>query len=108
MFEQEAPKIGTHKCSTKRGVREPFHVEFVLNDRQRVTTEVFGKKSVRANDPKEKSKIKGVFSLNNLLVGTVRHPESIVFEGRAPQQLFLSARLTVLYLHDAEGPLLQG
>ena len=26
LFEQEAPKIGTQKCSTKRGVREPLHV----------------------------------------------------------------------------------
>ena len=28
----EAPKIGTRKCSTKRGVHEPLHVEFVLNN----------------------------------------------------------------------------
>ena len=27
LFEQEPPKIGTRKCSTKRGVREPLHVE---------------------------------------------------------------------------------
>ena len=27
-FEQEAPKIGAQKCSTKRGVREPLNVEF--------------------------------------------------------------------------------
>ena len=30
LFEQEAPKIGTQKCSTKRGAREPLHVEFAL------------------------------------------------------------------------------
>ena len=31
LFEQETPKLGTQKCSTKRGVREPLHVEFALN-----------------------------------------------------------------------------
>ena len=36
MFEQEAPKIGTQSCSTKRGVREPVHVEFALNNRELV------------------------------------------------------------------------
>ena len=25
LFEQETPKIGTQKCSTKRGVQEPLH-----------------------------------------------------------------------------------
>ena len=41
LFEQKAPKIGTQKCSTKRGVREPLHVEFALNNRELVKAEVF-------------------------------------------------------------------
>ena len=41
LFEQEAPKIGTEKFSTKRGVREPLHVEFALNNRELVKVEVF-------------------------------------------------------------------
>ena len=44
LFEQEAPKIGTQKCSTKRGVREPWHVEFALNNRELVKAEVSGKR----------------------------------------------------------------
>ena len=42
VFEQEAPKIGTQECSTKRGVREqPVHVEFALNVRELLKAEVF-------------------------------------------------------------------
>ena len=44
LFEQEAPKTGTQKCSTKRGVREPLHVEFALNNREFVKAEVFEKR----------------------------------------------------------------
>ena len=44
LFEQEAPKIGTQKCSTKRGVREPLNAESALNDRELVTTKVFEKR----------------------------------------------------------------
>ena len=43
LFEQEAPKIGTHKCSTKRSVQEPSHVDFAMNSRELVNTEVFEK-----------------------------------------------------------------
>ena len=38
------------KCSTKRGVGAPLHVELALNERELVKTEVF-EKSVRANGP---------------------------------------------------------
>ena len=51
LFEQEAPKIGTQKCSTKRGVRESLHGEFAMNNREMVKAEVFEKKSVQTNDP---------------------------------------------------------
>ena len=44
LFEQEAPKIGTQKCSTKRGVRESLHLEFALNDGELVKAEVFEKR----------------------------------------------------------------
>ena len=43
-FEQEAPKIGTQKCSTKQGVREPLHVEFALSNRELVKAEEFEKR----------------------------------------------------------------
>ena len=32
------PKIGTQKCSTKRGARGPFNVEIALSDRELVKT----------------------------------------------------------------------
>ena len=51
LFEQEAPKIGTQKCSTKRGVREPSHVEFALNNRELVKAEVFEKKECSSKQP---------------------------------------------------------
>ena len=41
--EQEAPKIGTHRCSTKEGVQNPFSVELALNHRELVKTVVFEK-----------------------------------------------------------------
>ena len=75
LFEQEAPEIGTQKCSTKQGVREPLHVEFALNNRELV---IRGK-SVRANGPIKMKKMKGAFFLNNLLVGTVRPPDQVCF-----------------------------
>ena len=43
LFEQEAPKIGTHKCSTKQGVREPLRAEFALNNRELVKATMFEK-----------------------------------------------------------------
>ena len=51
LFEQEAPKIGAQKCSTKRGVREPLHVEFALNNRELVKAEVFEKKVFEQTAP---------------------------------------------------------
>ena len=44
LFEQEAPEIGTQKCSTKRGVRKPLHAEFALNNRELLKAEVLEKK----------------------------------------------------------------
>ena len=65
MFEQEAPKIGTRKCSTKWGGREPLNVEFALNDKELVTTEVFEKRVFEqmpgvapANQTKKRAKTK--------------------------------------------------
>ena len=40
LFEQEAPKIGTQKCSSKRGVSRILHVEFPQNNRELVKAEV--------------------------------------------------------------------
>ena len=51
LFEQEAPKIGTQKCSTKRRVREPLHVEFALNSRELVTAEVFERRVFEQRTP---------------------------------------------------------
>ena len=51
LFEQEAPKIGTQNCSTKRGVREPVHVEFALNNRELVKAEVFEKRVFEQTAP---------------------------------------------------------
>ena len=51
LFEQEPPKIRTQKCSTKRGVREPLHVVFVLNDRELVKAEVFEKRVFEQTAP---------------------------------------------------------
>ena len=54
LSEQEAPKIGTQKRSTKAGVREPLHVEFALNNiGQGRSVRV---ESVRTNDPIEMKK----------------------------------------------------
>ena len=52
LFEQEAPKIGAQKCSTKGGVREPVHVEFAMNNRELVKAECSRKECsrLRAND----------------------------------------------------------
>ena len=51
LFEQEAPKIGTQKCSTKRGVQEPLHVEFALRYRELVKADVFEKRVFEQTTP---------------------------------------------------------
>ena len=51
LFEQEAPKIGTQKCSSKRGVRELLHVEIALNNRELVKAEVFEKRVFEQTAP---------------------------------------------------------
>ena len=56
MFEQEAPKIGAQKCSTKWGGREPLNIEFALNDRELVTTEVFEKNVFEQTAPLKRTK----------------------------------------------------
>ena len=52
-FEQEAPKLEprTQKCSTKRGVQEPLHVEFALNNRELVKAEAFEKRVFEQTPP---------------------------------------------------------
>ena len=55
-FKQEAPKIETQKCSTKRGVREPLHVEFALNNRELVKAEAFDKRVFEQTTPSEAPK----------------------------------------------------
>ena len=75
LFEKEAPKIGTQKCSTKRGVPESLQVEFALKKQRIGQGRSVREKRVRANDPIKMKKIKGAFSLNNLFVGTVRPPD---------------------------------
>ena len=58
-------------------VREPLHVLGVaLNNRELLKAEGVRVKSVRAKGPIKMKKMKGAFSLNNLLVGTVRPPDS--------------------------------
>ena len=51
LFEQEAPKIGTQKCSTKQGVREPLRVEFALNNTELVKPEEFEKRVFEQTTP---------------------------------------------------------
>ena len=51
LSEQEAPKIGTQKCSTKRGVREPLHVELALKNRELVKEELFEKRVFEQTAP---------------------------------------------------------
>ena len=51
LFEQEAPKTETQKCSTKRGVREPLYVEFAKNNREMVKAEVFEKRVFEQTTP---------------------------------------------------------
>ena len=51
LFEQETPKIGTQKCSTKRGVREPLHVELALNNTELLEAEVFVKRVFEQTAP---------------------------------------------------------
>ena len=52
-----------------------MHVEFALKNREMGQGRSVREKSVRANAPIKKKKMKGAFSLNNLLVGTVWPPE---------------------------------
>ena len=49
-------------------------------------------KSVRANDPMQKNKMKGAFSLNNPLVGTARPPEPPCSQSLAVKELRIMAR----------------
>ena len=56
LSEQEATKVGTQTCSTKRGVREPWNVEFSLNDRELVKTEVFEKRVFEQTTPSKRTK----------------------------------------------------
>ena len=51
LFEQEAPKIGTQKCSTKQGVRGTLNVEFALNKRELVRAEMFEKRVFEQTAP---------------------------------------------------------
>ena len=74
LFEQEVPNIGTQKCSSKRGVREPLHLEFALNNRELVKAEGFEKRLFAQTAPLNEE-MRGAFSLNDLLVGTVRPPD---------------------------------
>ena len=61
LFEQEARKIGTQKCSTKRGVREPLNVDIALNDREPVETEVLKKRVFQQTTPPNLTKWRGRF-----------------------------------------------
>ena len=73
LFEQEAPKIGTQKCSTKCGVRGPLHAEFALNNRELVNAEEF-EKECSSKRPHFTEETKGQFSLNLSVGTTVRPP----------------------------------
>ena len=53
-----------------------LQVELALNNRELVKAEVFDKKSVRANGPIEMKRMKGAFSLNCDVIGTLRPPDS--------------------------------
>ena len=61
LFEQETPKNGTQKCSTKRGVREPLHLEFALNNRELVKAEVFEKRLFEQTTTLRRRKLRGHF-----------------------------------------------
>ena len=75
--EQEAPKIGTPKCLTKRGVREPLNVKSALNNRELVKAEVFERR-VFEQDPIKGRKRRGHFPWTTVCVGTVRGPPKMV------------------------------
>ena len=45
------PQIGTQKCSTKRGLRKPLHVEFALYNRESVKAEAFEKRVFEQTAP---------------------------------------------------------
>ena len=67
LFEQETPKIGTQKCLTKRGVREPLHVEFALNNRELVEAEVFKKRVFEQTTPLNEEDDGGIFLHRRLI-----------------------------------------
>ena len=74
LSQQEAPKMGTQKCSTNE-VFENLACR-ICPEQQRIGQgRSVQEKSLRANDPIKTKKMKGALSLNNLLVGTVRPPE---------------------------------
>ena len=61
LFEQEAPKIGTQKRSTKRGVRESCVVEFALSNRELVKAEVLEKSVFGQTAPLKQIQWRGHF-----------------------------------------------
>ena len=61
MFQVWSPRQVLRKCSTKRGVREPLHVEFALKNRESAKTEVFEKRVFEQTAPIKMSKMKGHF-----------------------------------------------
>ena len=61
LFEQEAPKTGIQKCSTKRGVREPLPVEFAVKNREFVKAEVFEKRVLEQTAPLKRRNGGGIF-----------------------------------------------
>ena len=48
--------MGTQKSSTKRGVREPLHVEFALNNRELVEAEVLEERVFEQTAPLKRRK----------------------------------------------------
>ena len=51
LFEQEGPKMGTQKCSTKTRCSRILHVDFALNSRELIKTEVFEKRVFEQTTP---------------------------------------------------------
>ena len=52
-----------------------LHVEFALSSSDLVKAEVFAKRVFEETTPMKMKEMQGAFSLNNLLVGTVRPPD---------------------------------
>ena len=90
LFEQEAPQVGTQKCSTKRGLREPLHVEFALNNREVVKAEVFEKRVFEQTTPFKRRKLRGAFSLNYMGLRQ-RSGEGVVRRNGCPKRVFLES-----------------